>query len=332
MVPDAAAPRRVRRLLGSSVVGAALLLGACSTGSVPGDAAVSSRPAGPSAVSAEALCTEVVARSVATSVDGLTEASGLVASRAHPGVLWTHEDAGSGPELFPLSPTGSDLGRVTVRGAAAVDWEDIALLPGRDGAPDRLVLGDIGDNPGADVRETTPVQVVVVDEPAPGGDPSARAATEVVASVEVVYEDGSRDAESLLADPLTGDVLIVSKQWDLAPAGVYRVPAAALEPGSGTVRVEAERVATVGGSLAALFTSGDVSPDGLLVALRTYTDVRLWDRAPDESVGEALARPAACRIPVSEPQGEAVAFTVDGRGLVTLSEGRGAPLLVHHLP
>src|SRR5881394_1013410 len=39
----------------------------------------------------------------------VTEASGLAASRRNPGVLWTHNDAGSTPRLFALSTNGTLL-------------------------------------------------------------------------------------------------------------------------------------------------------------------------------------------------------------------------------
>jgi hypothetical protein len=44
-------------------------------------------------------------------------------------------------------------------------------------------------------------------------------------------------------------------------------------------------------------------------------------------VAEALAAPA-CELPLADvgTQGEAVAFTADGRGYVTLAEGRSMPL------
>jgi len=40
----------------------------------------------------------------------LVEASGVVASRRTPGVLWSHNDAGDDPRLFALSTTGRHLG------------------------------------------------------------------------------------------------------------------------------------------------------------------------------------------------------------------------------
>src|SRR2546427_1152391 len=59
----------------------------------------------------------------------LTESSGVVASRAHPGILWTHNDSGDGPYLYATDLHGTDRGVVKVTGARNVDWEDIARGP-----------------------------------------------------------------------------------------------------------------------------------------------------------------------------------------------------------
>ena len=142
-------------------------------------------------------------------------------------MLWAHNDSGGGAEVFAVGLDGSDQGRVELDGADAVDWEDIALVAGADGGPDRLLVADIGDNPGGGARTTAPVRLYRVDEPAAPG-PGATGSAGPVTSIDLTYADGPRDAEALLADPLTGDVFVVSKQWDGSGAGVYVVPAAAV--------------------------------------------------------------------------------------------------------
>ena len=59
----------------------------------------------------------------------VVESSGVAASRAYPGVLWTHNDSGDGPYLYATTLDGRDLGWLLVPGAEAIDWEDIALGP-----------------------------------------------------------------------------------------------------------------------------------------------------------------------------------------------------------
>jgi hypothetical protein len=56
----------------------------------------------------------------------LHEASGFAASRRTPELLWVHNDRGSRPVLYAVSPDGTLRGVVRVTGAAATDWEDLA--------------------------------------------------------------------------------------------------------------------------------------------------------------------------------------------------------------
>jgi hypothetical protein len=157
---------------------------------------------------------------------------------------------------------------------------------------------------------------------AAGGDLAGAAA------LTLTYADGPRDAEALLADPRTGDLFVVTKQWGGGPAGVYRIPADA-DPGTST---RMERAADVGGSDGRLITGGDVSPDGSVVGLRTYTEVLLWDRGPGQTVPEALAGQPCTAPSAAEPQGESLALAADGRGYLTVSEGANPPLHAFRLP
>ncbi len=255
------------------------------------------------------------------SVD-LVETSGLAASRRFDGVLWAHNDSGGEAEVFAVGADGADLGRYLVDGADAQDWEDMALGAGPDG-DDVLYLGDIGDN------TASRSSITVYRAPEPDAAPDTAGGTITgVEGLTLTYGDGPRDAEALLADPVTGDVFVVSKQWDLGPSGVYRVPVEAAPGASITM----ERTADVSQPSPDLVTGGDVSADGSLVALRTYGSVLLWDRAPDQTVPEALtAEPCSAPV-VAEAQGEAVAFSADGRGYVTISEGQNPVINWFRLP
>jgi hypothetical protein len=77
----------------------------------------------------------------------VVESSGLVASRRHAGVLWTHNDSGDAARLFAIGRDGRVLATLRLAGVQARDWEAMAV--GRDdrGAP-ALFVGDIGDNQG----------------------------------------------------------------------------------------------------------------------------------------------------------------------------------------
>ncbi len=272
--------------------------------------------------------------------DRLAEASGLVASRAHPDVLWSHNDGGITPGVFAVATDGFDLGFHPLDAVDAVDVEDIALVSGGDG--DDILLADIGDN-GA-VRDS--ITVFRFAEP----DPAVVGEVTVVERLEFVYPDGPHNAEVLLVDDAAGRVVIVTKEQARAANGTADAVGATLPSlvfegsldghGTGPVELVAagqidmsrlEGLAMASGPHPATLlgfggvpTGGDVSADGALVALRTYEAVWLWARRPGETVAAALAG-EPCEVTVApEAQGEAVAFV--GGGLVTLGEGVNQPL------
>src|SRR5687768_1659587 len=71
----------------------------------------------------------------------ITESSGVVASRQHPKVLWTHNDGGKKETLFAITREGKTLAEFRIAGAKLEDWEDIAI--DNEG---HLYLADTGDN------------------------------------------------------------------------------------------------------------------------------------------------------------------------------------------
>ncbi len=285
----------------------------------------------------------VVAGSVAS--PQLVEASGLVASRRHPGVLWSHND-GDDARLFAVGVDGGDLGEFPLETDGVRDIEDIAAVGSVGG--DTLLLADIGDNR----LERTSVSIVRVAEP----DPSSPGTVSDVEVLTFVYPDRPHDAETLLVDQRTNRLVVVTKEQHVDNAGrpdaVGRTMPSFVFDGSldeqvagpatlelvgtiDTIGLE-DRVAAPVPHPASLLgfggmvTGGDVSPDGRLIALRTYEALWLWARADGQSVAEALTTPGAlpCLVETAiERQGEAVAFVDDA--LVTISEGEHP--LVHLL-
>ncbi|MGZ4785991.1 MAG: PE family protein, partial [Acidimicrobiales bacterium] len=244
----------------------------------------------------------------------LDEASGIAASRRNPGVWWVHDDSGDTARFFGLSDTGQVVATVDVDGATAVDWEDIAVGPPATDAGETLYLGDIGDNG----RSRSNVTVYRTTEPAvdrstPGATAHLRADT-----LTLTYPDGPHDAEALMVDPRSGDLVIVTKDWTLAGRSqVFRAPADR-PAGSTTVL---EQVATLDLPIATLVTGADISPDGSLVALRSYAGVALYPREEGQDLWDAFdQQPCAGPLPV-EKQGEAIGFAADGSSYATISEG-----------
>lgn len=251
--------------------------------------------------------------------DEVDEASGAVASRKNAGVFWVHNDSGDEARAFAIDLHGRALAELKLTNARARDVEDIALAHGVGDAPDVLYLADTGDN----WKRRDSVRLYRVPEPRLDLRRERVVLDRDVEVIEVTYEDGRHDAESLLIDPVLGDAYLVAKSHFLLreePVGVYRVPAAQLHAG----KVVARKVATIP---LGPTTAGDVKPDGSGIGVRNYWSAMYWPRAPGETFAQALAKPG-CRLPMPDisHQGESFAFTADGSGYVTIPEGQHAPI------
>lgn len=244
----------------------------------------------------------------------LTELSGLVASRRHPGIFWAHNDSGHELTLHAMRSDGTVVAAFPLRGAAAFDPEDIGLGPCAAGRPDTcLFLGDIGDNQGRR-RE---VALLVVNEPT-----TLRPAVLATRRFPFRYPGGPRDAEALLVDPRTARVFVITKS--LSGLGeVYRLEGL----GAGRVgRAVAAATLRLDGDFDAMATAADVHPSGDRVLVRTYGRVWEWRRPGGRSL-EGVFDAEPVEVPGAiQPQGEAVAYDGDGLGYLLGSEHAGSPL------
>lgn len=238
----------------------------------------------------------------------ITESSGVAVSGD---VLYTHDDSGDTARYFALDRHCRTLSTYAVLGEQAVDWEDVALGAGY------LWFGDIGDNSS---RRST-VAVVRVRE----------RGTEATV-FRFRYDDGAHDAETLLVQPLTGQLFVVTKSY-LGLSSVYAAP---LHPSASAVDVltrvtgfTTHLTGTPGGPIGApgrlAVTGGDINADATRLVVRTYTDAYEWT-IPDGDVVKAFdGHPTVTPLPPTK-QGEGIAYDTDGRSWITTSEGKGAPV------
>ncbi|WP_166389483.1 WD40 repeat domain-containing protein [Nocardioides ochotonae] len=219
----------------------------------------------------------------------ITEASGLVVVDGDFGVV---NDSGDGGRVFVVDPVSGRTVGTTSWAEAPRDTE--ALAPAGAG---HVWVGDIGDN--RRVRES----VTLLRVPVGRGDRTVEPE-----AYELVYPDGARDAETLVAHPGTGQLLVVSKE--VLGGSVYAVPR----------RLDADRPNRLR-RLApgpAFATDGAFWPDGRHLLVRGYSGATLlsWP---------TLERVASVALP-SQRQGEAIAVGEDDEVLV-LSEGLHEPVL-----
>lgn len=222
----------------------------------------------------------------------ITESSNLVFAGDF---AYTTNDSGDGARIFVIDPaTGKTVG-ITTYGGKAIDVEALTV------GPDAMWVGDIGDNDA--VRD----HVTVYSLPVPAaGNRSAKAT-----AYDLVYEDGPRDAETLLVNPVTGRLYVVSK--GLLGGTVYEAP----EQLSTSKRNVLTSIGQVGG----LVTDGVFFPDGKHALIRDYSKAYV--------VNDSFATVDDFALP-AEAQGEGIGLR--GDDVVVSSEGEHAPVLSLALP
>jgi hypothetical protein len=224
----------------------------------------------------------------------IVESSGLAVVD---GLLVTTNDSGDSGRIFAVDPSNGQTAGVTSWSADPTDVE--ALAPAGGG---EVWVGDIGDN----LAKRDSVSVARV--------PIGRQDADVdVSSYELLYPAGPRDAESLLADPATGRLYVISK--GVLGGAVYAAPER-LSPRKPNQLQEI-------GPVLGIATDAAFFPDGRHIIVRNYSQAAVYSWPDLEEVGRF-------GLPQQE-QGEGVAVAADGTIYVS-SEGIRAPVLRISLP
>ncbi|MFI0452368.1 hypothetical protein [Actinomadura sp. 6N118] len=238
----------------------------------------------------------------------INESSGLAVSRRHQGVIYTHNDSGGVAQIFALGPDGSTKAVLTLAGAGARDWEGMAIGQDEKGRP-AIYVADIGDNLGGAWPFVT---VYRIPEPT-----RLRSQTLRATSFKLKYEDGPRNAETMMINPRTNRLYVASK---LFSGALYEAPARLRTSGYNKMRKI--------GDAPAIATDGAFAPDGRSYAIRTYFGARIYSVKDDGRPGKSMR---SVGLPAQE-QGESVTYSPDGRSLLVGSEGGGQPVYEVPLP
>ncbi len=224
----------------------------------------------------------------------IVESSGLVVAGER---AFTINDSGDTGRVFTVDLATGETTGVTYWADGPTDVE--ALAPGRNG---RVWVGDIGDN----TRSRTSIQVTSV--PVGDGDRTVDEKT-----VDLVYPDGSHDAEALLAHPVTGRLYVVTK--GVFGGEIYAAPTAMDD--------DAPHLLRLLGQAPGIVTDGAFFPDGRHVVLRTYSSAVIYSFPELDRIG-------SFDLP-KQQQGEGVAVT-SNQDVYVSSEGQQAPVLRVPLP
>lgn len=224
----------------------------------------------------------------------IVESSGLALVD---GLVVTVNDSGDSGRVFAVDPASGETVGVTTWSPEPRDVE--AVAPAGRG---RVWVGDIGDNSG--VRDS----VSVLRVPVGRGDREVEPE-----SFELVYPDGARDAETLMTDPRTGRLVVVSKE--IFGGTVYVAPRR-LDPD------RPNRLRAVGqGPMIA--TDGSFLADGRHVVVRGYGSATVLTWPGLVEVGSFV-------LP-DQDQGEGLTVDADGRLLLS-TEGQHTDVLRVALP
>jgi hypothetical protein len=258
--------------------------------------------------------------------DRLNELSGIAVSVRNPGVVYVHNDSGDSSRFFALSPYAVTMGTFyfngdpNVKPLGVIDCEDMTVAPGPNGES-YLYIGDIGDNNA--VRKY--ITIYRMKEPVIShGNSTADLAT---AHLTLRYPDGARDAETLMADPVDKLLYIASKREDSVI--LYSTPLNFTAGDTVTLTKQA-KLFFAGYGQTKWITGGSIAHDGNGILLKTYTQVFYWKRSSGIPVWKTMLSTPTILPYTPEPQGEAIGFTVDGKGYYTITEGKH-PTLYHYL-
>ncbi len=243
--------------------------------------------------------------------DIIGEASGLAASIANKGAMWTHNDSGGQPRLFLISETAELQAIVTLEGVENRDWEDIVVGAGPKADKSYLYISETGDNNA--VYQTK--YIYRIEEPildTSGETPVLLSISEVI-QIPIQYPDGKRDAETLFIDRDTKDLYIISKRETNVNVYVARHP---------QMTDQVNTLTKLGSIPFFNVVAGDISIDNEIL-LKTYDQVYYWKIEEEQDIYTTLSQPPVALPYKPEPQGESITWKTDGEGFYTLSEKKG---------
>ncbi len=246
----------------------------------------------------------------------IDEASGLVASRTFKNCFWTHNDSGDSARFFLINEKGKFMAQYHLPKVIARDIEDVTAGKWGENNENYIFLADMGDNK----AQYESCKIYAIPEPTKYSKKDQENAIKSYQTIEFTYEDGKRDAETLLFDHLTKDIYIVSKREK--NVGVYKLA----YPQSTSKKNIAQKIATLPFTLA---VAGDITLDGKSIVVKNYANIYYWERNPNQPLANAFNK-APTRMPyIYEPQGEAMTWATDGSAYYTLSEevGEFKPML-----
>jgi hypothetical protein len=184
----------------------------------------------------------------------IPESSGLVKSRKHAGVFWTHNDSGHKPALFAVRASGKVVATFLLPQTRQKDWEDISM-----DNRDRLVVADIGNNS----RKRQTFSLLRVAEPDPTR-PNRPVEPADVFTFQYPKSVKAVDAEALVT---RGEAAYVFTK-EPKTTRVFRIPLPESPPRKTIVAKQVGKTNRIG-----MCTGASLSANGRALALLNYVSV-----------------------------------------------------------
>ena len=256
--------------------------------------------------------------------EDINEASGLIATENW---IWIHNDSGDSATLYAIDRDGNPRATSRIEGAFARDWEDMTDFS--ENGTDYFLIGDIGDN-----KERLPEVTFYVIE-----RPSSDTSSPLLYTFTATYEGiGSKDAEAIVVDPKTKELLLITKgrdgifhflQGTFPQPSEYPADQIIEDPKFNSNKIVLSEIHQESFATPPLnrqeqsrfITSATIHPSGNQLVVRNYLTARIYTKTAEQSWAEGL-KSKPCKLPLPlQQQGETLDFSPDGKSLWTTSEG-----------
>ena len=263
----------------------------------------------------------------------INEASGIAVSHINEDVIWINNDSSDQAAIYAVSARGEHLATLNVSGIENNDWEDLATFNYK--GDNYILIADTGDNN----SEATNYQLHFIKEPKLSQNQGIQKILTAKPewTINFAYEDKSRDCESVAVDAINEQILLISKRE--IPHQLFTLP---LKKEENKHLMMATRLGKIPpfptplkqrlGKLdimnySNMPTAMDISADGLMAAVLTYSSAYLYFKKESDSWLETFSKePKRVDFPTLN-QGEAIGFDQSGENIYITSEKIPAPIL-----
>jgi hypothetical protein len=233
--------------------------------------------------------------------DRITESSGLAYSSKFPDLAYTLNDE-NGP-IYTIRPsTGKVVGTIKLDDVKLGDPESIYVDP-----YGHLWIGDLGVND----EERHDVAIYAFNEPGAGNF-----RVKDMLKFPVSYEDGPKNVEAMLINPISGQVYLVHKAKK-KDATVYALP-------NPLVNGQTNNARDLDKKMPEKVTDGEFTPDGRRALVKTEKDVYIYDPETWDEMDKIHT--------LKLDQSESLTIEPDQKTILIGSEGEDSPLARVDLP